>query len=72
MSPRHRDAACSPKLRQGAECRSRAKPNIPVKTIFWVPHWEPVGGQKKPLFTFHPAKISGRAVPGKHLLTIAT
>ncbi|HVU39524.1 MAG: hypothetical protein WB624_09445 [Xanthobacteraceae bacterium] len=43
-----------------------------MKTIFWVPHWEPVGGQKKPLFTFHPAKISGRAVPGKHLLTIAT
>jgi hypothetical protein len=43
-----------------------------VKTIFWVRHWAPGGVQKKPLSTFHPAKISRRAVPGKHLLTIAT
>lgn len=44
----------------------------PSENNLLVLHWDPVGGQKKPLFTFHPAKISGRAVPGKHLLTIAT
>jgi len=72
MSPWHRGAARSPKPRQKANCRSRAKENILGKTVVYARLRKAAGGQKKPLFTLYPAKISARAVPGKHLLTIAT
>jgi len=65
-------AARSPKPRQALNCRSRATANYFVKTIAWALRSGQPPGQKKPLFTLHPAKISGRAVAGKHLLTIAT